>query len=386
MISTEQAAACFYVLYQHEQKKRKEGTSQSQKPAKRRLWAKDWLLDRDNISHDNLLRELRVSAPEDYRNYLRMSDTVFQRLLGIVRPYTQKEDTCMRKAITAEQRLMATLHCLATGRRLQDLKFSTGISPQGLGLIIPETCAAIVECLKDDYMKLPNSPEGWMAIARDFKELWKFPNCGGAVDGKHIRLVAPPDSGSMYYNYKGFYSVVLMALVNARYEFVMVDIGALGRMSDGGVIDNTSFYRKLGAKELGLPSNAETEFGLNFVFVGDEAFALHENLLKPFPQKGLDYPHKVYNFRLSYARRVVENAFGILANRFRVLHTAINLHLDKVDVVVYACCMLHNFLRREQGSAYLPNNSVDTVDAAMGAVVPEPSWYTAHWRYVRYDV
>ncbi|XP_068092012.1 putative nuclease HARBI1 [Hyperolius riggenbachi] len=299
-----------------------------------------------------------------------MPDATFQYLLRLLTPMIAKQDTWMRKAITPEQRLIATLRFLATGRAFQDLKFSTGISPQALGYIIPDTCKAIISCLKNEYMKFPRTQEEWLDIAEDFEQLWHFPNCGGALDGKHIRITPPRGSGSFYFNYKGFHSIVLMALVNAHYEFIMVDIGSNGRVSDGGVLEQTVFLNKLKQKRLNLPHNGQTKKGYNFVFVADEAFALQEHVIKPFPQRDLNMSKKKYNYRLSRARRIVENAFGILANRFRVLHTAINLRIDKIDLVVYACCMLHNFLRRRHGLHYMPTNSVDHEDLQLGTIIP----------------
>ena len=76
-----------------------------------------------------------------------MTDPVFNRLLELLSPYITRQDTVMRESITAEQRLIATLRYLATGRNLQDLKFSTGISPQALGIIIPDTCSAIIQVM-----------------------------------------------------------------------------------------------------------------------------------------------------------------------------------------------------------------------------------------------
>ena len=122
--------------------------------ARRTLWAKNWFLCRDQFSHMPLLREIQENNPDDFRNFLRMSDPVFQQLLASVSPYITRQDTNMREAITAEQRLVATLRYLATGRSLQDLKFSTGISPQSLGVIIPETCSAIIQVLQEDYIKV----------------------------------------------------------------------------------------------------------------------------------------------------------------------------------------------------------------------------------------
>ena len=121
---------------------------------RRSSWAKNWLRQRDRLSHMPLLREIRENNPDDYRNFLRMTDPVFHRLLDLLSPYITRQDTVMRLAITAEQRLIATLRYLPTGRSLQDLKFSTGISPQALGIIIPETCSAIVQVMQEEYVKV----------------------------------------------------------------------------------------------------------------------------------------------------------------------------------------------------------------------------------------
>lgn len=90
-----------------------------------------------------------------------------------------------------------------------------------------------------------------------------------------------------------------------------------------------------------------SDYQLPFFFVGDEAFALKDNFMKPFPQRNLTKEERVFNYRLSRARRIVENAFGILVSRFRLLLTTINLSPEKVQRIILACCYLHNFLRRK---------------------------------------
>ena len=175
------------------------------------------------------------------------------------------------------------------------------------------------------------------------------------MDGKHIRIVPPPESGAFYYNYKNYYSIVLMALVDSNYEFIFVDVGKNGRISDGGVIEHTEFLRRLNNGQLNLPENHETVNNLNFAFLGDEAFALTNNFLKPYAQRELDHDKRIFNYRLSRARNVVENAFGILSSRFRVLHTPINMKVENICYVVLATCVLHNFLRR-RSKAFIANN------------------------------
>lgn len=124
------------------------------KQKKRSEWTKQWLRDREKWSHINLLNHLRDSNVKDYQNFLRMTEVEFNYLLEIVTPHITRQDTHMRKSISAEHRLVATLRYLATGRNMEDLKFSCAISPQALGKIIPETCRAIYSSLKDDFIKV----------------------------------------------------------------------------------------------------------------------------------------------------------------------------------------------------------------------------------------
>lgn len=119
---------------------------------KRSKWCKEWLKKRDNFSYVNLLNELRVSAQEDLKNFLRMDETHFNFLLSKVKSIITKADTVMRKSISAEERLIVTLRFLATGRSFEDLKFSCAISPQSLRIIIPETCQAIYKRLRREYI------------------------------------------------------------------------------------------------------------------------------------------------------------------------------------------------------------------------------------------
>lgn len=121
---------------------------------KRRVWCKKWLLQRHIHSHMNLLNELRTTEPLDFKNYLRMDEDSYNKLLHLIRPIITKQNTVMREAITAKERLTVTLRYLATGNSFEDLKFSTAISPQSIGAIVRETCQAIYKTLKGEYLKV----------------------------------------------------------------------------------------------------------------------------------------------------------------------------------------------------------------------------------------
>ena len=153
-----------------------------------------------------------------------------------------------------------------------------------------------------------------------------FPHCVRAIDGKHV-IQAPSNSGSTFFNYKGTYSIILLAVCDTHYHFLMVDIGDAGCHSDGGVLSNSAFGRALEDNSLTFPPSGSlpgmTSSQVLYVIVGDAAFPLKRNIMRPYPGKNLPESQFVYDYRLSRARRVVENSFGILASRWRIFRRPI---------------------------------------------------------------
>ncbi len=199
-------------------------------------------------------------------------------------------------------------------------------------------------------MPVPTT-EDWRAIAAEFFQSWNFPNCLGSIDGKRVVIQAPKNSGSLLYNYKGTFSIVLLAVVDAKYCFQVVDVGDFGRTSDGGTPANSTFGQALTDGTLSIPGHAMFPGAQNLgpqphVFVGDEAFTLHQDLLKPFPGANLSLRNSVYNYRLSHARLVVENAFGILSAQWRMYWRVIGISPENVEACMKTTCVLHTYLRR----------------------------------------
>ena len=164
-------------------------------------------------------------------------------------------------------------------------------------------------------MKCPNTPEEWKVVAQGFSDRWQWYNCCGAIDGKHNALI--PGSGSLFYNYNKLYYIVLMVVVDAHYRCVYIDVGAQGSSSDGGVFKECELFKALDGQYVGLPdpetipSDAKP---IAYHLVGDEAFALKTWMMKPFPGLGRNTEERIFNYRLSRAKRVVENVFGMLSN------------------------------------------------------------------------
>lgn len=148
---------------------------------------------------------------------------------------------------------------------------------------------------------------------------------------------------------KKTFSIVLLALVAADYKFLVVDIGGLGKNSDGNIFANSNLGTALADNKLNIPDNKPlpgSEEAMPHVIVGDAAFPLGRHLLRPYPgnQTLEDEAKKVFNYRLSRARRVSENAFGLLTKRFRIYERRLSMTPAHVNIVVAATCSLHNFL------------------------------------------
>ena len=135
---------------------------------------------------------------------------MFDNIVLRVGPRIERKNTNFRPAIPVEQRVAIALRFVATGDCYQQLEYHFRVSNSLISSIVPEVMLAIYEVYKGEYMKCPSTPEEWKDVAKGFYEKWQFPNTIGSLDGKHIRTKAPPKSGSRSYNYKGFFSFVLM--------------------------------------------------------------------------------------------------------------------------------------------------------------------------------
>ena len=255
-----------------------------------------------------------------------MSPTKFEELLGFVAPILVKPNA-RREPIGPEERLFVTLRYLVTGDAFSTISASNRMSEASVGRIVKETCKAIWDNLMErGFLKCPQTMEEWRYVACEFEDVWNFPNCLGAIDGKHVIIQCPPRGGSMYFNYKKFHSIVLMAVVNACYQFSMLDIGDYGRLSDGSVFASSNLGIAINDDILNIPPPRMVwRRELPYVFVGDDAFPLRTNLVKPYSRQSLGLSERIANYRISRARRIVENAVGIATSRFRIFRRAITI-------------------------------------------------------------
>lgn len=123
----------------------------------RRWWVRPWIEERTKKGNLHLVHEeFQNKDPEQFKTFLRMNQLCFNKLLMLVTPLIRKQDTVMREAISARDKLTVTLRFLATGESYRSLMYSFRISESAISLFVPQVCDAIYNTLKDQYLKVGN--------------------------------------------------------------------------------------------------------------------------------------------------------------------------------------------------------------------------------------
>ena len=325
---------------------------------RRRLWCREWLLRRSLYgAYDTLLDELNREDTQGYKNYLRITPDLFAEMVEKVSQTLSKATTRMQLPLPVGLKLAVTLRHLATGNSYASLSYSFRVSKGSICIFVPQVCQAIIDTYKDEVMKCPRTPEAWRRVAAGFARRWQYYNCGGSLDGKHVRILKPKHAGSMFFNYKKFHSIVLMAVADANYKFLYVDVGAEGSAGDGGTWYRATLHDAIEQDRCGFPDASplpNDDTPIPFHLVADDAFAMRTWLMKPYSHHTQAHHEKIYNYRLSRARRVVENAFGLMQARLRVFGTTM-LQIPKNAKTITMCgCVLHNLILERFPFAAVP--------------------------------
>jgi hypothetical protein len=195
--------------------------------------------------------------------------------------------------------------------------------------------------------------EHWKKLTDCFYQRTQFPNCIGAIDRKHVRIIKPKLSGSLFHNSKKYYSILLLAIADTDYKFVYIDVGSFGKDADSTIFERTEFFKKLENNELNIPTSqpfpGTENLNLPYIFVGDEAFSIFQHIMRLYSGKILSKEKIIFYYRLSRARRNIESTFGILSIKWKIFHTPINGSLDLAKLIIKTCCCLHNYVRTRDG-------------------------------------
>ncbi|XP_067206926.1 uncharacterized protein [Linepithema humile] len=270
--------------------------------------------------YETLFQDLKKDEDLFFR-YTRMTLPIFNKLLQLTEPYLTKNHY---RALPAEQRLLIVLRYLATGDLPLSIALAFRVGESTVRMLIKEICQVLINVLEPIYLTQPNEKE-WKSYAEGFWNRWNVPNCVGAVDGKHITLQCPRNSGN---------------------------VGAYGGNSDGGIFSESLIGENLKNKTLNLPKGTfklpNSQDCTPTFLLADDAFSLSTTIMKPYTGRNLDKKQKICNYRFSRARRTVESAFGIFSNRWRIFRNSICMLPETADKITTASLCLHNFIMIEE--------------------------------------
>jgi len=286
---------------------------------------------------------LRTFTQQEWLENFRMSKETFLYICRKLSPQLSRTDTVLRKCLSVERRVAVTLWCLATPTDYRTIAHLFGIARSTVCEIVHETCHCIVDTLLNEYIRFP-SGNSLQNVVDEFKSKWGVPQCVGAIDGCHMPISAPNHLHTDYYNRKGWYSVLIQGVVDAKYRFLDVCVGWPGSVHDARVFALSTLYDEIEHKHI-LPNNTITvsRVQVPLYMIGDSAYPLKTWLMKPFAHNtDLTGPQRNYNYRVCRARISVEIAFGRLKGRWRRLMKRNDMNLDNIPHVITTACILHN--------------------------------------------
>ena len=294
-----------------------------------------------------------------YLQHFRMSKDTFWYLSQRFGKYFEKENTNLRHAIPPAKRLAVVLHWLAQASSFSELAALYAIAKSTVVAIVHQGITILREKLVHEAILFPTGSE-LEQVMIDFEALCGLPCCGGALDGTFMPIKKPMEFGDTYYCYKRFTAIIVLGCVDARGIFTYVNAGR--PVGDSYAYRHSLLYRKImnGEWLAHSPKLIEGTRVKPFL-VADSVFPLESTCMKCFevgnvPQK------RSFNYSLIRTRRVVEQAFGRLKGRWKIMDGQCKAN-DPVFVrqVAMVCCALHNVCERHQcpfEAGWLPDESV----------------------------
>ncbi|KAH7964366.1 hypothetical protein HPB51_027398 [Rhipicephalus microplus] len=266
----------------------------------RKYWVRPtWTKRADESEFFTAMKEMKNGDESLFYMFYRVSPATFDMLHSLVKEKLNKDQCPSRDPISSGERHALALRYLSSGMLVRDTVMTFRVGIETARNMIHESCTMLWEALCPEYMKRTHS-------------------------------------------------IVLMAVADSQYLFRLVNVGAPGRFSDGGI----QRWVKLSLPRASmLPRTGRV---CPHVFVGDEAFQLRPEFMRPLPGSRRVPAEVIYNYHLSRARCYVENIFGILVSCWQIYERQINLEPEIVEAVVKAACVLHNFLSSNATETYCP--------------------------------
>ena len=243
--------------------------------------------ERGEGAYHNIMTELCATDIPGFTNFMRMTPELFEMIKTRLEPGKGRQATNYRAPISVGEKLALTIRYLATGESYTSLSCQFRVGKSTISKFLPELFRAIQDEFIREYLRYPTTPDEWKELETEFRIRWNVPHALGALDGKQVALKKPKNSGALYHNYKGLFSIVMLALVDRQYKFRSVDVGTAGSCSDAQIFNTCHLKRKIGDGSIDFPNPATITQGgrdVPYFILADDAFALKTWLMNPMAE------------------------------------------------------------------------------------------------------
>ena len=282
-----------------------------------------------------------------FKETFRVTRPTFMYILNNIHVLLEKE-TLTEAPISTEFRLATCLYLLGRVDYMYTISEMTGFGVSTVCSVVVDVSEPIIKELWTPTVgkHFPSSKEDFVSGMRDFEQLWQICYAFAAIDGCHIPIKCPPggrESNKEYHNFKEFFSIVLMAMVDAKGRFIWANCGIPGNTHDSLIFQSTNMYARIVNGKV-IPDFDFVEDGvkMNPLILGDSAFEFRPWIMKPYTNSTLNKEQRNFNNRLSRARMVIECAFGQLKGRWRILLRKCESKTYTVKNMTLAAIVLHN--------------------------------------------
>ncbi|XP_050331421.1 uncharacterized protein LOC126760082 [Bactrocera neohumeralis] len=279
-----------------------------------------------------------------FKEHFRMSRASFDILCGLVSKM-KRADTNWRKAIELQKRVAIALFTLGSSLKYREISELFGVGISTVCEIVYEFCEEVWKTMSTYINKLPPKKEDLAEYISGYCKLG-HPQCMGVIDGYHIKVRPNATVAKEYLNNRGWYSIILLALVDYRCRFLYVNIGTPGLCTYSQTYNASALRVLLNNNELLTGYKKEIDgVEIPVYIIGDSSFEFSKSLMTPYPvSTSLTENKKQFNNKLLACKKVADNAFRHLKARFRRIGIGIDNRKGNAPLIIRSTCILYNFL------------------------------------------